>query len=120
VSIAYKGGWIRRTRTFAFAKDDRVAMANAWFEGLSRELGSGKQIARHLASAAGTLPDAALTSWTVESCISSYPLSVVASSRLPEQAVPVKNNFLVLTIELALDSGPWIASAPIFIGALAI
>src|SRR5471030_1038586 len=40
-SIAYKGCWVRRTRTFA--KD--TAKADAWFAGIAQSLEAGKPIA---------------------------------------------------------------------------
>jgi len=62
------------------------------------------------------LPGATLTGWMAESCTGSYPLSAVASSRLPAKDAPVNGQFLVLTVELALDSGPWLAAAPLIVG----
>ena len=46
-SIAYKGCWVRRTRTFA--KDGGAAKADAWFDGVVRSLEAGKPIAAQLA-----------------------------------------------------------------------
>src|SRR4029079_10819363 len=41
-SIAYKGAWVRRTRTFA--KDGSTAKANAWFEDVVRSIEPGKPL----------------------------------------------------------------------------
>jgi hypothetical protein len=113
-SIAYKGCWVRRTRTFA--KDRSAAKADAWFGDVVRSIEAGKPIASQLTAKLKELPGATLTGWMAESCTGSYPLSAVASSRLPAKDAPVNGQFLVLTVELALDSGPWLAAAPLIVG----
>ena len=114
-SIAYKGCWVRRTRTFA--KDGSAAKADAWFDGVVRSIEAGKPIAAQLAAKMKELPGATLTSWIAESCTGSYPLSAVASSRAPAKDAPVNGQFLVLTVELTLDGAPWIGAAPLIVGA---
>src|SRR4051812_8437662 len=111
-SIAYKGCWVRRTRTFA--KD--ATKADAWFDGVVRSIEAGNPIASQLAAKLKDLPGATLTSWMGESCTGSYPLSAVASSRLPAKDAPVNGQFLVLTVELMLDGAPWIGAAPLVVG----
>jgi hypothetical protein len=110
-SVAYKGAWVRRTRTFA--RDHTVARANAWFEGAIRGIEAGKPISDQLAAQVAALPGATLEGWMVESCVGSYPLSVTASSRLPGRNENIESGFCVLTIELLLDSGPWIGTTPL-------
>lgn len=112
-SVAYKGSWIRRTRTFA--RDSSVARANAWFEELVREMEPGKPFGEQIAARLTALPGARINSWMAEGCIGSYPLSVVASSRSLGGAAPAAGSFGVLTIELSLDHGPWIGSAPFIV-----
>ena len=97
-SIAYKGCWVRRTRTFA--KDGSAAKADAWFDGVVRSLEAGKPVAAQLAAKVKELPGATLTSWTAESCTGSYPLSAIASSRAAGKDAPANGQFLVLTVEL--------------------
>jgi hypothetical protein len=113
-SVAYKGSWIRRTRTFA--RDNSVARANAWFDGLIRGVEPGRPLARQLAAKIETLSGATLRSWMAETCVGSYPLAAVASSRAAESAGPAGGSFLVLTVELLLDSGIWTGSAPLIVG----
>jgi hypothetical protein len=113
-SIAYKGCWVRRTRTFA--QGESAAKAEAWFEGVVRWIEAGKPVATQLAAKLTELPDAALTSWIAESCTGSYPLSAVASSRTPGKDAPVNGQFLVLTVELTLGGAPWIGAAPLVVG----
>jgi hypothetical protein len=110
-SIAYKGCWVRRTRTFA--KD--TAKVNAWLDELVRSF-EAKPIAAQLEAKVKQLPGAALTSWTAESCIGSYPLSAIASSRMSAKEAPVNGQYVVLTVELTLDGKPWIGAAPLIVG----
>jgi hypothetical protein len=113
-SIAYKGSWVRRIRTFA--SDGSAAKADAWFGKFARGLEAGKPISPQLAAKLKELPGAALTSWLAESCTGSYPLSAIASSRAPEKAAPANGQLVVLTVELALDGAPWIGAAPLIVG----
>jgi hypothetical protein len=113
-SVAYKGSWVRRTRTFT--ADGNAAKADAWFNDTIRSLESGKPFAAQLSSAIEKLPGATLTAWMAESCTGSYPLSTVASSRSPERKAPSSGQFFVLTIELCVDGAPWIGAAPLIIG----
>ncbi len=112
-SVAYKGAWLRRTRTFA--SDHAVARADAWFDGVIRGIDAGKPIAGQLAACVEALADATLERWMVESCVGSYPLSVIASSRLPGRDAPIAAGFFVLTIELSLHGGHWIGTAPVMV-----
>jgi hypothetical protein len=113
-SIAYKGCWVRRTRTFA--KDGSAAKADAWFDNAVHALQAGKPIAAQLTAQLKQLPGAAQTSWMAESCTGSYPLTVVNSSRAPGKDTPANDQFMVLTVELTLDGAPWIGAAPLIIG----
>jgi hypothetical protein len=113
-SVAYKGCWVRRTRTFA--KDGATATIDTWFDGVVRSLQAGKPLAAQIADRVKELPRAALTGWMAESCTGSYPLSVVASARAPGKHAPSDGQFLVLTIELLVDGAPWIGAAPVIVG----
>jgi hypothetical protein len=106
-SLAYKGSWVRRTRTFA--KDGAGADADAWFTGAVRGIEAGTPIATQLAASVKALSGATLKSLMVESCLGSYPLAPVSDA-------PIDGSYFVLTAELMLKSGPWIASAPVFVG----
>jgi hypothetical protein len=117
-SIAYKGSWVRRTRTFArdSAGSLAVARADAWLAQLVRSLEAGKPLAAQIAAKLADLRGAELKSWMVESCIGSYPLEVIASSRTPGKDAAAEGAFLVLTVELTIDGAPWVGAAPAFIG----
>ena len=112
-SIAYKGAWLRRTRTFA--GDHEVARADAWFEGVIRGIEAGKPISGQLAAHVEALSDATLEFWMLEGCVGSYPLSVIASSRMPGRDAPIEDGFFVLTIGLLLHGGHWIGTRPLIV-----
>jgi hypothetical protein len=113
-TIAYKGCWVRRVRTFA--RDNSSAKADAWFGDVARTLDAGKPIAAQLAGKVKELSDAALISWSAESCTGSYPLSEIASSRASGKDAPLNGQFLVLTVELTVDGAPWVGAAPLIAG----
>ena len=111
-SIAYKGCWVRRTRTFA--KD--AGRAEAWFDGVVHSLEAGKPIGAHLVANVKELPGASLTGWYIETCWGSYPLMAVAAMRAGGKDIPALGQFLVLTVELSLAGAPWIGAAPLIVG----
>ena len=113
-SVAYKGSWVRRTRTFA--SDKSAATADAWFKDMMGALEAGKPLAEQVAARAAALPGAELRSWLAENCLGSYPLVAIASSQPKDGSVLADGSFLVLTIELALNGVPWIGAAPCVIG----
>src|SRR5215469_10920240 len=59
-SVAYKGSWVRRTRTFAKDANLRpaVARADAWFERLASSISAGHPLGPQIAAHAGELPGA--------------------------------------------------------------
>ena len=115
-SIAYKGSWVRRTRSFArdAAGRNAVARADARFRQLTSSMVAGKPIAAQIAASVETLPGAALGNWMAESSIGSYPLQAIASSGARDQRIAADNDFLVLTVELAIDGIAWLGTAPAF------
>jgi creatinase/prolidase-like protein len=121
-SVAYKGSWVRRTRSFTkdtgknTAGRQALARADAWFENLVASIVAGRSIGAQIAERIDELPDATLNGWMAESAIGSYPLQAIASSRAPDRIGVPDGGFIVLTIELALDAMPWLGAAPAFVG----
>ena len=113
-SVAYKGSWVRRTRTFA--KDGPTTTMEEWFAGVVRSLYAGKSIASQLTDKVKALSRAEMKGWMAEGCIGSYPLSVIASSRAPAKDTLPDGQYVVLTVELAIDGAPWIGTAPLVVG----
>jgi len=113
-TVAYKGSWVRRTRTFAkdAAAQKAVARTDAWFETVSASIAPGRPIGAHLAA---QMPaGATLTDWMAESPIGSYPLEAVASARAPGRDDLPDGGFAVLTVALEIGGTPWLGAAPVF------
>jgi hypothetical protein len=116
-SIAYKGHWVRRTRSFATdVRREAFRRADEWFARLGGSIAPGKPLAEQIAAQVKNLRGATLSSWMAESCIGSYPLQVVASSRAATKDVAQSGDFLVLTIALTIDGTPWLGAAPLIVG----
>jgi hypothetical protein len=118
-SIAYKGSWVRRTRTFARDAAGRraVARGDEWLAGVLSSITLDTPLAAQLVAQLKALPDAELKGFLVESSIGSYPLEVVATSNAPDQTAPVDGSFLVLTVALSIGGVPFIGTAPAVVGA---
>jgi hypothetical protein len=117
-SIAYKGCWVRRTRTFA--KDDAskaaIARADNWLDQFMRSPEADKPLASQIVTHLKGLPGAELKSWMAESCVGSYPLEAIASSTSPGKETATDGSFLVLSFELTVDGVPWLGAAPGYVG----
>jgi hypothetical protein len=123
-SIAYKGAWVRQTRSFARDPQGARAMASAeeWLAKLVswRSAGAPFEMSieargAELAASGGVMAHLELRRWTAESCTGSYPLEVVASSRAGGHYSPAAGTFLVLSVELAVDDVPLLGAAPFFV-----
>jgi hypothetical protein len=112
-SVAYKGSWVRRTRSFArdVAGAKAVARAESWLDEFVSSIAPGKPLSAQLAAQLQRLSGASLRSFMAESCVGSYPLEVIATS-----GAPTDGAFTVLTVELAIDGVPWLGAAPAFVG----
>jgi hypothetical protein len=116
-SIAYKGSWVRRTKSFArdVAGCASLGRADTWFESLTASIVAGRSIGKQIAARIGELPGATVKAWMAESPVGSYPLQAVASSRAPDPDGVPDGGFMVLTIELALDGTRWLGAAPVLV-----
>ncbi len=104
-TVAYKGSWVRRARTYATRPEDaaRIAAAEAWFAAL--RIDPAAPIAPQLAVPGGELKD-----WLIEASTGSRPLSVLASRAAPAKN-PLPPQGLVLTLRADLQGTPWCAAA---------
>jgi hypothetical protein len=109
-SVAYKGIWVRRVRTFP-----RDPVLETWFGDTLAALKPNQHLGPQLAAAVGRLKGASLTSFIAESSIGSYPLEEVASSAI-DGATP-DNSLLVVTVRLMHDGAPWVGCAPVIVSA---
>jgi len=120
-SIAYKGAWVRRTRSFA--RDPQgaraIASADAWLTELASSINARDPLAGQIGWKGPVLLRAAEVhsrGWMAESCKGSYPLEVVESSRSPSREGP-PGTYLVLSVDLTVDDVPWLGAAPVFVRA---
>jgi hypothetical protein len=118
-SIAYKGAWVRRTRTFAkeAAARQTIADVDAWFAQVLASIAPGRSLAEQVAAAIKRLPNADPKSWMAESCLGTYPLQAIAGAHTPGTAVPTDGDHLVLSLDLTIGGTPWLGAAPVVIGA---
>jgi hypothetical protein len=118
ISMAYKGVWVRSTRSLAAgAEPASWAAARTWFSRVAGRIG---------AFAPETLSAEApgkLNLWLLEACVGTHPLSVVAHGPartqhaiIPPAKAVAPGALAVLSVELALPEGAWHASAPVIPG----
>ncbi len=119
LSLAYKANWIRVARSLSPKGEPEVwKHASRWFAETVSTLDEKGVAAGPGGHAA---PPGALSSWTVEACLDSRPLSVVSCGASPPAAEPPRSNLpqgslAVLSLQLELDDGPWHAGAPLIVG----
>jgi len=123
-SIAYKGAWVRRTRSFARDPQGAHAMASGekWLAKLVSWQSAGAPFGVVISTCLSTelvviggVHVSEIRSWTAEGCTGSYPLEVVASSHSGARYMPAAGTFLVVSVQLALDDVPWLGAAPMFV-----
>jgi len=109
-SVAYKGCWVRRIRSFA--RDDTAqrafAEADAWLADAAASLSPGSPLEAQLSAGLSQLPGAGLHNMMSESCIGSYPLEPVADAPA--------GGYVVMTVALMLAGTPWLGAVPAFVG----
>jgi hypothetical protein len=111
-SIAYKGVWVRRTRTFAKdAAAHKLAAIDAWFADTGRSLAPGG-VAQQVTAAVKRLPGADLKDWMAESCRGTNPLQAIAGARVAADATLMAGDHVVLSLALTVDGLPWLGAAP--------
>src|SRR5262245_12396390 len=121
-SIAYKGAWVRRTKSFA--RDPQgaraIASADAWLTELASSINGRDTLLGQIGWKGPVLLRAAEVhsrGWMAESCGGSYPLQVVDSSRSPSRDGFFPGRYLVLSVDLTVDDVPWLGAAPVFVRA---
>jgi Creatinase/Prolidase N-terminal domain len=118
-SIAYKGAWVRRTKSFARDPQGARAMASAdtWLAELAPWITGRDILVEQIATQLVMLRAARKVQrgWMAESCRGSYPLQVVDSSRSPGGDGELPGTYLVLSIDLTVDDVPWLGAAPMFV-----
>jgi Xaa-Pro aminopeptidase len=119
LSLAYKGAWVRSTRCFSAGTPPASWRdAEQWFSRVAARVNDITPDAKPL-NAPGKV-----AFWTLESCLGSHPLVVVAHGPArAQQAMPAPARVLpadalaVLSVQLELPEGAWHASTPVLLGA---
>jgi hypothetical protein len=107
-TLAYKGAWIRRTKTYSRNDADRlpIARADTWFEAFVASIDVDHTLRDQVVACLAGLQGAQLAGWMAEAAVGTRPLSVVASPEGPSELfgrVPA----LVITVGLTIDGAPW-------------
>jgi hypothetical protein len=113
LSLSLQGSWIRRTTTLSRISEEGAtfAAANAAFEHALASVSAE--------AALKALEDAfpgKITAWTVEACVGSYPLEVVACSggaRAFSGILPVS----IVSVQAELDGIAWFGAGPVIVEA---
>ena len=117
-SIAYKGAWVRRTKSFARDPQGARAMASADAWLTQCKILEGLPLESQIAASLTLLRPAEYLfrkSLMAESCKGSYPLEVVNSTRSPAGETQVAGTYLVLSVNLTVDDVPWLGATPMFV-----
>jgi hypothetical protein len=114
-SVAYKGSWVRRIRTFArdTADCDTIAQAEAWLDRLARNLISDTPLLEQISAAVHQFPDATLVDWMAEGTIGSYPLEAIVGPARPGSSMVPAGTCLVITVTLEIAGMPWMGAIPV-------
>ncbi len=107
-TVAYKGAWVRRTKSYSRDDADRlsIARADAWFKAFLAGMDARGSLSDQVATGLAGLSRAELVAWTAESPLGTRPLAEVASGKRPNASlhgVPA----LCVSIGLNIDSVPW-------------
>lgn len=100
-TVAYKGAWVRLTRTFGADGTEAAA-------------------AERLAAAASTLPDArgfgGFRSWLVEGCRTAQPLDALMGSKVAEPIKPAAGALVSVQATIEIEGQPVVLGAPALLG----
>jgi hypothetical protein len=99
-TVAYKGSWVRRTRTVSRDSHDLPAIrrADSWLTELLATIAAG-DLNKTVAQQVSALSDGTLYNWFAEGAAGTRPLAVIDSGG----AVPA----VVLTVNAAVAGVPW-------------
>lgn len=107
-TLAYKGAWVRHTKTYSRDDKDRfpIGRADSWFKAFVSRIDASRPLPDQLAAAVAGLAKVQLAGWMAESVVGTRPLAVVASAEKPSESLE-RVPALVLTLGLNIDGVPW-------------
>lgn len=104
-SVAYKGTWVRATRTLSRNGDGRALMERA---------------AERLGAAVAALPGAhgfdGMASWLVEGCRGTQPLVPLMGAKLSDPEPPAPRALVSVHAAIIIDGATVLAGAPVLMG----
>jgi hypothetical protein len=107
-TVAYKGAWVRQTKTYSQSGEARlpIARADARFKALAARIDAQHSLRDQIAAGIADLAGAQLVGWMAEAALGTRPLAVVASSEKPTET-PDHVAALIVTLGLNVDGVPW-------------
>ena len=117
-TVAYKGSWVRHTKTYSQDSNDRSAIerADIWFKLLADRIVPSRPLHGQIASAVARFPNAKRLDWLAEAPMGTRPLAVIDSSARPSETFKPAPA-LILSVALTVDGMPWCGAR--LIGAIA-
>jgi hypothetical protein len=107
-TVAYKGSWVRHTKTYA--RDDKdllpIRRADAWFKSFITGIDATQPLRAQIAACIAGLSGAQLAGWTAEAPVGTRPLAVVASPEMSSETSS-RAQASVVTLGLNIDAVPW-------------
>ncbi|HYS50549.1 MAG TPA: aminopeptidase P family N-terminal domain-containing protein [Burkholderiales bacterium] len=115
LSVAYKATWVRITRCVS-----TQAAPPSWRGAADRFVEAVEHLNEANLSleplAAGSARPGKNAAWTLETCRGGPPLSIVATGETPSPSALPGGSLACLSMQLALDDGPWLGGEPLILG----
>ena len=117
-TVAYKGSWVRRTKTYSQDRKDRpvIERADAWFQKVANKMQPDRPPLNQLLFSGETLPNSLAVDFLMEAPVGTRPLSVVESFARPSDSF-ILAPAVILSVALTVDDMPWCGAR--LIGAIA-
>ena len=119
-SVAYKGSWVRRVRTYAHESANAGADPGARSDGDGDGGAAAETAALAFADAVSHLPSAAgltrFESFLVEGCRTSQPLEPLIGSRIAEPRPPGPGAIVSVQACVRIGDRPILVGAPVLLG----
>jgi hypothetical protein len=115
LSLAYKGTWIRTTRSFTRESNPPADWEGAerWFADFVTRLDPKSLSQGHISS---PISSAATADWRIEACVGAMPLATAAVGGRPAIHRLPAGSLAVASARLATASGPWLGACPLVLG----
>jgi len=107
-TVAYKGSWLRQTKTYAADEKarGRIEHADAWFEAFVSRIDVSRPLRDQIAAALADIRDAEIAGFIAEAPIGTRPLAALGATQTLEN-MPA----LVVTLGLNVGGTPWCGAA---------